>query len=234
MKLAMSFVVLCGISLLFIQPAPAAETRRKADQPAAQVPKKALQEMAFLIGQWESEGTMGDKKIKGTYEAQWAPGRHCLVLKASWDLGDSELEASGVSGWDPEKKQLVETWFGSGPKGGTLTIWYSIDKEPSAWIGTTLEKFHDGPAVSGTTRLEKMKDAFHGIGEETVNGEEVKVETMTRKVQPAVNARTAADYLAKQQEYFVGEWNTEIIEGEGAGLEGHLDLPAGPRRQVVP
>ena len=39
-------------------------------QDKVDVPKEALQEMAFLVGQWETKGTANGEAIGGTYGPQ--------------------------------------------------------------------------------------------------------------------------------------------------------------------
>jgi hypothetical protein len=147
-------------------------------QDKVEVPKEALQEMAFLVGEWEAKGTFNDKEISGTYSAQWAPGKHCLRLAIHWKDATSS-HASGIGGWSPDQKQYVEYWFTS--DGDFRTFWYSLGEEKGVWVGTFTAADKAGKKSSGKIRLEKKSDEykFSAVGDS--GGEKTVVETVTKK-----------------------------------------------------
>lgn len=122
-------------------------------QEKVDVPKEALQEMAFLVGNWESKGTFDGEQMSGTYSAAWAPGKHCLILTSSLNP-----PASGIGGWSPDRKQYVEYWFAA--DGNKRTIRYSLDKVKGVWEGTWTEINSSGKKGSGKISLEKKGNEF--------------------------------------------------------------------------
>jgi hypothetical protein len=155
-----------------------------AGQSHAEIPDKVMKQMDFLVGSWEAEGTFQNQELKGIFEVRWAPGKACLLLKSTWYLGGNVLEASGVSGWDAEKQQVIEYHYGSTDGGGMLVIAYDTDKEPDAWVGTRLHIRPDKKRVEGTSRLVRKENAFRYITTETIDGKKVTSEVMNRKVLP--------------------------------------------------
>ncbi|MHB0960319.1 MAG: hypothetical protein ACYC0X_08530 [Pirellulaceae bacterium] len=126
-------------------------------QDKVDVPKEALQEMAFLVGEWEANGTTNGEEISGTYSAQWAPGNHCLILRFDWTSG-SRVKQSGVGGWSPGQKQYVEHWFIS--DGSALTCCFSLDQETGAWVGTGTMVDKEGKESSSKIKLEKRSGQY--------------------------------------------------------------------------
>jgi hypothetical protein len=122
-------------------------------QDEVQVPKEALQEMAFLVGEWKVKGTFNGEEMSGTYSAKWAPGKHCLILTSSWSA-----HASGIGGWSPDRKQYVEYWYAA--NGNKRTFRYSLDKEKGVWDGTWTEINSEGKKGSGKISLQKKDNEF--------------------------------------------------------------------------
>jgi hypothetical protein len=126
-------------------------------QDDVQVPKEALQEMAFLVGEWEVEGTFEGEKISGTYSAQWAAGKHCLQLTTQWE-GALNSHAAGIGGWAADKKQYVEYWYDT--DGNSQSYRYSLNKKKSAWSGRWTETDSEGKKASGKITLNKKENVF--------------------------------------------------------------------------
>jgi hypothetical protein len=121
-----------------------------------EVPRDAIAEMAFLVGDWEVQGTFnGELLPNGTYSATWAPGNYSLLLRSSWGT-----DAVGIGGWSPSRKQYVEYWYIS--DGSTRTFRYSLDKDKNVWAGTWTEVDSQGREGAGGISLHK-KDREFGV-----------------------------------------------------------------------
>lgn len=148
-------------------------------QNKVEVPKEALQEMAFLVGDWEARGTANGEEISGTYSARWAPGKHCLILRFDW-TGESRVNQSGVGGWSPDLKQYVEHWFIS--DGRVLTCRFSLDKEKRVWVGTGTMVDKEGNKSVSTIKLEKRSGEYRFTSADPSNGDNVGFELTNKKV----------------------------------------------------
>ncbi len=148
-------------------------------QDKVDVPKEALQEMAFLVGQWETKGTANGEAISGTYSAQWAPGKHCLILRLDWSSG-SQVSQSGIGGWSPDQKQYVERWYFS--DGTELTCFFSLDKEKGAWVGTGTMVDKDGRKTSSKIKLDKRSGEYKFTATDPSDGDKVGFEITNKKI----------------------------------------------------
>jgi len=139
------------------------------------VPDKALNEMAFLVGEWAVKGTLNGQEMTGTYSAKWAPGKHCLILASTWSA-----QASGVGGWSPDRKQYVEYWYVS--DGSTRMFRYTLDKERGVWSGRWVEVGSDGKKGSGKITLQKKDNEYIVIATGTsANGEKLDIKITNLK-----------------------------------------------------
>ena len=77
------------------------------------IPELALKAMEYRIGKWESTAIMdGVKQPKlSTEVTEWTPGRYATRTVGSFEEEGKEIHATGLIGWDPERKQLVEHWY---------------------------------------------------------------------------------------------------------------------------
>jgi hypothetical protein len=144
-------------------------------QEKIEVPKEALKEMAFLVGEWDAKGTFNGEEVSGTYSAKWAPGRHCLILTSSWNG-----HASGIGGWSPDRKQYVEFWYGA--DGNSRTFRYSLDKKKGVWGGRWTEVNKEGKKGSGKISLQKRDNEFRVSATGTsADGEKLNVKIIYKK-----------------------------------------------------
>lgn len=127
--------------------------RRK--QPAAQtevkVPEAVLAEMEYLVGEWETEGTVLGRPHTGTATINWVPGKHCLISNATSNL----MTATAIVGWDPATNEIVETWY----RTDGVRIEQRIGRfSKSGWEGTSTLHDASGKIRHGTIRVEKALD----------------------------------------------------------------------------
>jgi hypothetical protein len=142
------------------------------DRPS--VPDTAIKEMQFLIGKWNCRGTFNGKQMNGVYEAEWAPGKHCLFLKSTF-----AEKAAGIGGWDAAKKQYVEYWYDA--DGTQRTFFYTI-RNDELWDGTWSETDARGAKGGGQIRLEKGKDRYVVVATgKSADGKDLHVEIINEK-----------------------------------------------------
>jgi hypothetical protein len=151
-----------------------------ADSPA--IPSKAIAALEFFVGSWEGSGSETGEKIEGDRDVRsWAPGRHCITMKAASIEGGKRVQYSGLCGWDGKGKQLVEHWFTS--EGLYVAIRYPLARmTDDIWDGTVTVTYAKGNAYDGTCRLQKTDEGFNWrcIWEE--DGKEMVRESVARRV----------------------------------------------------
>lgn len=119
------------------------------------VPQKALDELAYRVGEWTSTGfSDGVEQPKPGHEVtKWEPGKYCIQIRGSFVENGVEIHASGLVGWDAEKKQLIEHWYAS--DGSYATFRYALDKKKDSWVGTFAWIYSDGTKLEGPSVVEK-------------------------------------------------------------------------------
>jgi hypothetical protein len=135
-----------------------------ASMPIAQagevnVPKEALAEFEYLVGDWTYSGADGDEAVKGLFSARWAPGKHALSIEMSWTDPSHTSKGTGVDGWDGADNKIVtlEFWDDGWSHYRRYTVkspgvWHSDE-----WRGVTA----DGKQVTGRGIVErKGPDTF--------------------------------------------------------------------------
>jgi len=122
------------------------------------VPRKALEELAYRVGKWKGEGFVnGVKQPTPGYETtKWCPGKRSIRITGFFEEDGVKIKTSGIVGWNAEKQQLVEHWYTS--NGGYATFCYSLDKEENAWVGTFKWVYADGKIHAGTSRVDRKGD----------------------------------------------------------------------------
>lgn len=120
-------------------------------QTEVKVPADVLAQMAFLVGDWETEGKLLDQPFKGKASLSWAPGRQCLISHGESNL----MTLSGIVGWDPTTKEIVETYY----RTDGIRIEQRIGRfSTSEWEGTVVLQDASGAVRKGTIRVEKAPD----------------------------------------------------------------------------
>ena len=146
------------------------------------IPKKALKELDFMAGRWQSEMYENGQEI-GTAvgERKWSPEKYCLLFSASFVLHGEEFEASGISGWTRKGRAIVEHWYAS--NGASLTVRYPLNKmKDDAWEGTHHLVHADGSERKGPCKLQKGNDQWTYTVEWEENGEKKNSKSVSRKL----------------------------------------------------
>ena len=165
-------------------------------QEQAQIPKTIVDEMEYLVGEWDLTHTEEGEEITGVYEARWAPGKQGLRLSIK-----TNFTSFGIATWDPKTGQMVENWYNS--VSGRIVNRYTIDSK-SKWSGTFDEHHPDGSESSGTIDVQKLN--AHSIqATKIINGKEKKI-TIRRRIKEAESPLAGLDVL-------VGNWVAQSDEG---------------------
>ena len=123
----------------------------QADQVKVAVPPEVLSFFSYFVGEWRMEGVAMDGAVSGVNTWKWAEGRHCLTYDTLWKEAGGTARAFAICGWDPLKKQLVETEYWTG--GSTNTLQYSKTND-TLWEGTMSGVDSDGKKMTGKIAYE--------------------------------------------------------------------------------
>lgn len=113
-------------------------------QPAPLVPGAKLQELAFLVGQWQDESEAASVSTT----VRWGAGESFLVRSyvVSGDDGEPVLQGTQVIGWDPRAEKFCSWQFDSNGGFGE-GVWSRAGDE---WVGRLTETLADGSLASAT------------------------------------------------------------------------------------
>ena len=135
-----------------------------------------------MIGQWKSEVTVnGEDQGTATHQRMWVPGRHGLRMSWQGESDGAVVHAFGISGWDSQKKAIVENWHDA--LGNHTSVIYPLEKmTKSAWEGTARRVYPDGSVSEGSCKLEKGDEQWIFTVDGEKEGKPEKVRNVTRKV----------------------------------------------------
>ena len=118
--------------LLSVASATAAEVSMK------NIPQEAVDEMAFRVGEWEFRPFIDGVELpdSGHEVTTWSPtGKYCIIMTQTAVESGASRAGTGIAGWDPAKKQLVERWQSS--DGMYLSFHYTIDRRRNSRQATS-------------------------------------------------------------------------------------------------
>jgi hypothetical protein len=81
--------------------------------PKAEIPKEVLKSFEYYVGEWTGEWKNGDVTSTIKMSVKWAPGNHCTITHYEFTSPDGVFHGLLVFGWNPEKKQVVDTTYES-------------------------------------------------------------------------------------------------------------------------
>jgi hypothetical protein len=124
----------------------------QADSP---LPADVTSQLKFMAGQWKAEGTFAGETWQGTSRRKLSKSKTALMMTSETNI----MDAAGVTGWDPEKNELVETWYNS--FGAQVVICYKVTSG-KVWEGRITVRSPSGERdEDGTCQLEQTsKDSF--------------------------------------------------------------------------
>ncbi|MCL4852101.1 MAG: hypothetical protein KJZ78_12070, partial [Bryobacteraceae bacterium] len=194
-----------------------------------------LKALEWLIGDWEANWVIPAEgypvpdeyapgaKVRSTGSFYWMQNKNYIGYRfrdeVDGKLGHQGFEMIGV---DPQSKKIIHWLFSI--MGGWGTAEWTLDGKTwkLKWSGTIA----DGTTFAGVSyHVPIDADAFTWqMKQNTKNGKSMPdtplITFHRRKPGPPAGDATAKDYIAMQQNYFAGEWNIEVIGGEGAGSTG--------------
>ncbi len=112
--------------------------------PVALSPRDKLQELAFLVGQWQDESDAASVSTT----VRWGAGDSFLVRSyvVSVEEGEPLLQGTQVIGWDPRAEKFRSWSFDSEGAFGE-GVWSRAGDE---WVGRLTETLADGSLASAT------------------------------------------------------------------------------------
>lgn len=135
-----------------------------------------------MLGKWETEmGSIEGQRGTSSHERRWAKGRHCLRMTWSALENGESVHAYGISGWNAEKKAVIEHWYDTAGR-YTTVMWPLKDMNKDMWKGTGGRTYADGTVENGTCQLEKGDGQWVFTFAGKKNGEETGVRNVTKKV----------------------------------------------------
>lgn len=88
----------------------------KRRTPAEQLPQRAREYLANLVGDWTMTGSAGDEMFEADFSYTWQAAG-CVTWKASWRAPNNSqfgtAFGNGILGWDPKTEEIVEHSFWS-------------------------------------------------------------------------------------------------------------------------
>jgi hypothetical protein len=120
--------------------------------PKAEIPKEVLKSFEFYIGEWTGEWKKGDATGTMTMSVKWAPGNHCTIAHYEFTSPDGVLHGLLVSGWNPEKKRVVDTAYESNGSAGE-DQWTITSTTVEDGVSKGIKP--DGTVNTGKCRIEK-------------------------------------------------------------------------------
>ncbi|MGI6414813.1 MAG: hypothetical protein ACOX1P_04025 [Thermoguttaceae bacterium] len=161
----------------------AVEAVKAADAKPENIPEKAMAAMKYFAGVWKGEGEGGSDgvEVTGHDRRYWVPGAHALRIEWSGAHDGIPSQFSGLAGWDPKTKALVEHWFGS--RGQVNNNSYPVDRmKGNVWQGTFSFVMPDGQYVEGKSTFTANPEEGIWVGRSTQDGKETVYKSVARKV----------------------------------------------------
>ncbi|MHC4404003.1 MAG: hypothetical protein ACYTG0_30460 [Planctomycetota bacterium] len=136
------------------------------------VPKAALDYLAYLRGNWSAEGGSDEDTWKAKYSYRLAPGKHCVIFNGHFDsVLEGRSPGSGIIGWDSSKQQVVHAEFWAS---GFSHTYYLTIKSPTLLEGNATGTDPEGKVfVQKLVKVEKKgEDEFTWSGSGITRGGE--------------------------------------------------------------
>ena len=151
----------------------------KADgKPAAKIPDSAREAMARFAGQWKHESILnGQASGPGSGTRRWIADETALLMEGKIENVGS---VAGITGWNPTRKAIVETWHSS--DGMTLEVVYPLSgMGAERWLGTIKWGYADGTTSDGLCSIEFNEQGWEWTAHWEKDGEEMTRKGYTRR-----------------------------------------------------
>lgn len=181
-----------------------------------------------FLGDLTIEGTFGGKPFAGEETWRWASDRSTAIIEGVIVMDGAQLPYTSVAGWEASGQVLVVTGFFSGGDVAT-TRWSSFSAD--GWKGRIVGTFEGRPYES-SAQIEFKPDSMRY--EDTTDGKQW-ISVAKRKATPQVVPRDQheiPDAVAKELDYFVGDWTIEGNIG-GKSLQGQWCARWAPQKHCL-
>ena len=149
-------------------------------QEASGIPDEIVQQLDSLVGTWEVEGKIGDKKQSGEFTLRWArtedKKKICLSGRFLFVVDGEETRGVTLIGWNAAKQCIEDRGFDA--DGGNGVLYWKIDS-PTLWKGESVD-VSDGKTKTGKVYLVRKSDSEFVFEAEYENGDVAR--SVLRKV----------------------------------------------------
>ena len=140
-------------------------------QEASGIPDEIVKELDSLVGTWEAEGKIGDKKQSGEFTLRWArtddKKKICLSGRFLFVVDGKETRGVTLIGWNAGKQCIEDRGFDA--NGGNGVLYWKIDS-PTLWKGEAID-VANGKTVTGKVNLVRKSDSEFVFEAEYENGD---------------------------------------------------------------
>lgn len=162
-RLSIVLVVMAFATACIHKPAPAEET--------SGIPDEVINQLDSFVGNWESEGKIGDKERTGRFNCRWArtdeKEKICLIGEFSYKTGEEVRSGVTLVGWNTTKKCIEDRSFNA--LGGNATLLWKMES-PTHWRGDIIME-ESGETTKAKADLIKKSDTEFVMEAEYDNGD---------------------------------------------------------------
>ncbi|TWU34846.1 hypothetical protein [Novipirellula artificiosorum] len=139
------------------------------------IPDEIVKELDYLVGKWESEGNVGDKRQVWGFTCRWArtesKEKICLIGEFSYKTGDETKSGVTLIGWNAAKGCIEDRGFDA--LGGNATLLWKVES-PTKWIGE-ISLVEKGETLNSVAELIKTNDSECVMKDKDKNGNVSKI-----------------------------------------------------------
>jgi uncharacterized protein (TIGR02246 family) len=124
---------------------------------AAESPSDALQDLAFLVGEWIDEQPEGNAEpaLQVETSVRWGEGDNFLIRSYTvTPIEGAPTKGTQVIGWDPRSRQIRSWTFDADGSFGE-GYWSRVGDQ---WVGRMSQTLASGDAASGTQVVTRIDD----------------------------------------------------------------------------
>ena len=144
------------------------------------IPEKAHNALARFVGTWTHESNLnGSESGPGSGSRKWIADKSVVLMQGKIEGVGS---VAGISGWNPHRQAIVETWHAS--NGTCLEVAYPLSAMGTArWLGTIKWGNADGTTADGLCSIEFNDQGWKWTAHWKQGGEEMTRENVAIRAQ---------------------------------------------------
>ncbi|TWU34844.1 hypothetical protein [Novipirellula artificiosorum] len=140
-------------------------------------PETAQKEMESLVGEWEGTLEYGGASSSAKWNAEWAPGKQCLIIHEEYDnIEGGTNKVTALVGYDRLNRQIVNLGFRTDGGNRTMTFTDSVFK--AKMTGDDLEGKASSCDVVVKRNEGEMTFVFKGV---SPDGEDMLIQVQRKK-----------------------------------------------------